>query len=664
MALGLALVMVSASGAESARGGSFDVTACGIAPAFADNSWTSLNTDPTDLETLNACGATSVIGQSRSISGLAAADILGLSTVAPVGAAAGWRFAAPAGDMITAATFDRDLFLALAPGWLAEIIDANGMPLPGEVCASESTQVRCEAQGMARHTGLNTSSLTIEAACVPMVVIQTTCTGGVTFHSIRVELNSATVTVTDNQPPAITATAGTLLTSSGYQRGVLTGTVSGADNSGVSGVRIYVDGNPIVQSAFNCDYTYPQPCPASATSPTLSLDTTRLADGTHRVQAAVIDAAGNETRGAVEPLLVSNHPPAPPIAAAVTNAPTGWINHPAAITWRNPAPASGLPIAGVAWVACRGVDTTIPAAGCGAAHSQATPLTSLDEDLTTEPAFAGRLPDRYTVFIWLVDSSGAFDPAARGSRRVRVRRHRPRPAGCAQGDRKFDRHVFRLSRHTARPRCPDRQHRLDRLQDRRAMLPDQDRSRSDLRLRSGHRSGLQVRPPRHLFGPRLASRRRRQPKSECDYHGDRDLRVLPCPQASPKAEPSPACHRCRYPRPPSPGHGNHQPIAQRARPRRPTRHTWLRRPRPSPHGARHGRALLDQLRPAGRRPPRPRHGDLRRRQEVPLPDSHQDACKALGSQPASSWERGLSPDVAEPPDRLRPPARSPAATYP
>ena len=126
----------------------------------------------------------------------------------------------------------------------------------------------------------------------------------------------------------------------------------------------------------------------------------------------MIDAAGNETRGAVEPLLVSNHPPAPPIAAAVTNAPTGWINHPAAIAWRNPAPASGLPIAGVAWVACRGVDTTIPAAGCGAAHSQATPLTSLDEDLTTEPAFAGRLPDRYTVFIWLVDSSGAFDPAA------------------------------------------------------------------------------------------------------------------------------------------------------------------------------------------------------------------------------------------------------------
>ncbi len=224
------------------------------------------------------------------------------------------------------------------------------------------------------------------------------------------------VTVTDNQAPTITATGGSLLTSVGYQHGVITGTVSGADNSGVSSVRVYVDGNPIVQSAFSCDYTYAQPCPATATSPTLSLDTTRLADGTHRVQAAVVDAAGNETRGPLQALLVSNHPPGPPIGAAVTNAPTGWTNHSATIAWKNPAAGPGLPIAGVAWIACRGADTTIPTAGCAVAHSQKTPLTSLDEDIRTEAAFAGRRPDRYTVFVWLVDSSGAIDPT--GAARV------------------------------------------------------------------------------------------------------------------------------------------------------------------------------------------------------------------------------------------------------
>jgi len=214
----------------------------------------------------------------------------------------------------------------------------------------------------------------------------------------------------------MTATAGSILTSSGYQHGVLAGAVSGADNSGVASVRIYVDGNPIVKSAFNCDYTYAQPCPATATSPTLALDTTRLADGTHSVQAAVLDAAGNETRGPVQQLLVSNHAPGAPIGTAVTNAPTGWVNHPATVSWRNPPPGSGLPVAGVAWITCRGVDSTIPATGCGAPHSQKTPLTSLEGDPRAEPAFAGRLPDRYTVFIWLVDSSGAIDPA--GAARV------------------------------------------------------------------------------------------------------------------------------------------------------------------------------------------------------------------------------------------------------
>ncbi|HWH12611.1 MAG TPA: hypothetical protein VG165_15925, partial [Solirubrobacteraceae bacterium] len=189
---------------------------------------------------------------------------------------------------------------------------------------------------------------------------------------------------------------------------------AGADNSGVASVRVYVDGNPVVQSAFTCDFTYAQPCPATATSPTLSLDTTRLADGPHQIQAAVIDAAGNETRGPVQQLLVANHPPAAPTAVAVTNAPTGWINHPATITWRNPAQGAGLPIAGVDWVACRGVDSSIPPSGCGAVHAQATPLTSLTEDPRAEPAFAGTLAGSYTVFVWLADSSGDVNPASSG----------------------------------------------------------------------------------------------------------------------------------------------------------------------------------------------------------------------------------------------------------
>jgi hypothetical protein len=400
---------------QSVLAGTFEVSTCGAVPGDGNDSWAPLNTDPTDLQTSDTCGVADVTGQTTQTSGLAGADILGLSTFTPRGGSAGWRFVVPSGDVVNAVTLDRDLFLVLAPGWTAEVVDSNGSPLPGELCESDESQARCEIQGVTTHPGLNTTSLSIQIVCNPTVVVQTDCTGGVDFHSVRVELNSATVTVTDDQPPTLAGTTGTLFTpSSGYQHGTLTGTIAGADNSGVSSVRVYVDSNPIVQSAFNCDYTYAMPCPATATSPTLSLDTTRLADGPHQIQAAVIDAAGNETRGPVGQLLVANHPPAAPVGVAVTNAPTGWINHAATIAWKNPAQGSGLPVAGVDWLACRGVDATLPAAGCGAIHAQAAPLTSLTEDPRTEAAFAGHVPASYTVFVWLVDSAGDLNPSSPG----------------------------------------------------------------------------------------------------------------------------------------------------------------------------------------------------------------------------------------------------------
>jgi hypothetical protein len=401
-------------GAPPAQAGSFNVVACGTAPGLANHSWAPFDNDASHLATANACGEPDVTGESAATSGLVTTDILSLATMLPTGDAAGWTFAASSGDQIAAITMDRDLYFGLGSGWFPEVVDASDSPLPGEVCLFVMGETSCELQGTTTHAGLSTATITIQLLCNAAPFGQSSCLTGSSLHHARAELNSATVTVTDNQPPTLTGTAGPLLTSSTYQHGTLAGTISGADNSGVSSVRVYVDGNPVVQSAFNCDYTYAQPCPATATSPTLSLDTTRLADGPHQVQAAVIDAAGNETRGPVGQLLVANHPPGAPVGAAVTNAATGWINHAATISWKNPAQGSGLPIAGVDWVACRGVDSTLPASGCGAIHTQATLLTSLNEDPRTEAAFAGHAPASYTVFLWLVDSAGDLNPASPG----------------------------------------------------------------------------------------------------------------------------------------------------------------------------------------------------------------------------------------------------------
>ncbi|HEY5198199.1 MAG TPA: hypothetical protein VIJ51_14350 [Solirubrobacteraceae bacterium] len=408
------LAFVTANWPPTAQAGTYVVRSCSAAPGSVDNAWVPFNVDPAELQTSTACGLPDVTGLSSATSGLAASDAPGSPTTVPGGESAGWRFTAPAGDAVSGIILDRDLFFTLAPGWLAEVVDATGTPLPGEACVFDFDQSGCEVQGTTSHAALDTTSLAIQVVCDPAPAAQTSCSGGQPEHRARVELNAATVTVTDNQPPTVTAATGALFSPSGYQHGVLTGTIAGSDDSGVSSVRVYVDGNPVAQSAFNCDYTYAQPCPATATSPTLSLDTTRLADGPHQVQAAVTDAAGNETRGPALPLLVANHPPGAPTAVGVANSPTGWINHAATITWKNPAQGAGLPLAAVGWVACRGVDSSIPASGCGSVHSQATPLTSLTEDPRTEPAFAGQVPGSYTVFVWLIDSSGDVNPASAG----------------------------------------------------------------------------------------------------------------------------------------------------------------------------------------------------------------------------------------------------------
>ena len=119
------------AGGQIAYAGSFQVSTCGVVPGFGNNSWVPLNSDAINLETSNRCGTADVTGQSGSTSGLAASDVLGLSSGAVAGATAGWRFTAPAGDAIGSITLDRDLFLLLRPGWRTEFAAPSGSSLPG-----------------------------------------------------------------------------------------------------------------------------------------------------------------------------------------------------------------------------------------------------------------------------------------------------------------------------------------------------------------------------------------------------------------------------------------------------------------------------------------------------------------------------------------------------
>jgi len=300
------LLAASAVATGTAFAGIYQVAACAAPAPLINNSWQPFNNNPTYLETSANCGSKDVTEGSPNTSGLAAADILQLSTNVPAGAVAGWQFIAPSGDTISAVSMDRDLYRQ-AEGWVPEIVDAGGNALPGETCSPNGD---CEVSGEAVHTGLDTTSLAIELACDPAPVQLTVCANGFSEHDARVELNSATVTVTDNQPPQITSTSGSLFTGA-LVRGTLSGTVDGSDSSGVQYARVYIDGAQVAQQALTCDFTRPAPCPASSSSQ-FSIDTSALANGPHQIQAAVVDAAGNQTLGGPVQITVDNTAPTIP----------------------------------------------------------------------------------------------------------------------------------------------------------------------------------------------------------------------------------------------------------------------------------------------------------------------------------------------------------------
>jgi hypothetical protein len=238
------LLAASAVATGTAFAGIYQVAACAAPAPLINNSWQPFNNNPTYLETSANCGSKDVTEGSPTTSGLAATDILQLSTNVPAGAVAGWQFIAPSGDTISAVSMDRDLYRQ-AEGWVPEIVDADGNALPGETCSPNGD---CEVSGEAVHTGLDTTSLAIELACDPAPVQLTVCANGFSEHDARVELNSATVTVTDNQPPQITSTSGSLFTGA-LLRGTLSGTVDGSDSSGVQYARVYIDGTQVAQQA-------------------------------------------------------------------------------------------------------------------------------------------------------------------------------------------------------------------------------------------------------------------------------------------------------------------------------------------------------------------------------------------------------------------------------
>jgi hypothetical protein len=238
---------------------------------------------------------------------------------------AGWVFNAPTDTTISAYTLWRSAHTAASADAFQDYILTHDIPRTldsrylVEFC---SPYVMCSGRGdasdpLANANRVQRSNLQIRRIHAFMscdaINGQTRCdssrdTGRFTLYSARVALE-------DPYRPELTgAPEGSLLVTGAPLEGEKAISFDARDRGGgIEQVGVAVDGElrlsrPADPKSTRCrrPFSALKPCSAAATA-TLVFDTAQLANGTHTVQAAVIDAAGNETRSDPVTVTTRNH---------------------------------------------------------------------------------------------------------------------------------------------------------------------------------------------------------------------------------------------------------------------------------------------------------------------------------------------------------------------
>jgi hypothetical protein len=242
------------------------------------------------------------------------------------------------------------------------------------------------------HSGVSASSVLIGLTCRDNDVHA--CGAGFSIPHVEAQVYSMFLTIADPGAPTLGTPSGPGWTATDWLQGLQTVTVATSDTTGISATRLYADSSLIAEAQRTCAYNRPRPC-TDEPGATLQIPTGTLADGTHALQVATVDAAGNETRAArPEPLRVDNHAPAPPLALTA-DSPISSTNSFAA-SWALPSDA-GAPIVAARYQLCQN-------GSCGAIQTSAQSTSAAGLSL---PA-AGTA----TLRVWLVDQLGHEDPAS------------------------------------------------------------------------------------------------------------------------------------------------------------------------------------------------------------------------------------------------------------
>ena len=185
--------------------------------------------------------------------------------------------------------------------------DAYGVVFNALTCLG-GPPYRQDVRNEVQRSGLASSRLSIGAACLPACDFDG-LRATVDFSSVRIDIEDAVAPVvrmvrgplaadashtgveevifdvTDAGVGVLRVAAEARNHTTGEWREVASEPIGGRQSSCVT----------LNETAYPYEFASPQPCPLSLTGAKLSLDTSRLVDGTHDFRVVVIDAAGNRT---------------------------------------------------------------------------------------------------------------------------------------------------------------------------------------------------------------------------------------------------------------------------------------------------------------------------------------------------------------------------------
>ncbi|MDX6702828.1 MAG: hypothetical protein QOF26_3054, partial [Baekduia sp.] len=284
-------------------------------------------------------------------------------------------------------------YIALGDGTVLDRCDFNGQSacgVGGDWRPYDPNVNPQDSIGYRDLSGISTNAVVVGLRCMPNT--PHVCGNGDSVNRADAAIYSAFLTIADPSAPSVGTPDGTGWTIADWAEGTLPLSLSSSDNTGIYATRVYADGQLLTTLPGICSYDRPRPCVDEPTG-NVGIPTASLADGSHSIQVAAVDAAGNETRlTRPQPLKVDNEAPAAPAALSSPSA-TSQANSFSA-GWTLPAD-SGTPIVAARYQLCQDNTCSAP---------QATP------SLTSVSGLALRATGSAHLRVWLVDQLGHANP--------------------------------------------------------------------------------------------------------------------------------------------------------------------------------------------------------------------------------------------------------------